>query len=53
MVISNCNSRSRRRLRPGVAYILSLETLEPRLLLSGDGIDIEKFVYVEPVSGGC
>ncbi len=27
-----------------------METLEPRLLLSGDGIDIEKFVYVEPVS---
>jgi len=27
-----------------------METLEPRLLLSGDGIDIEKFVYAEPVS---
>jgi|GEM_PF-3263955 len=25
-----------------------MESLEPRLLLSGDGIDIEKFVYVEP-----
>ena len=25
-----------------------MEPLEPRLLLSGDGIDIEKFVYVEP-----
>ena len=25
-----------------------MESLEPRLLLSGDGIDIEKYVYVEP-----
>jgi len=25
-----------------------MESLEPRVLLSGDGIDIEKFVYVEP-----
>ncbi|MDP6547037.1 MAG: SdrD B-like domain-containing protein, partial [Phycisphaerae bacterium] len=36
------NPRSNSALPPAI-----MEPLEPRLLLSGDGIDVEKFVYVE------
>jgi hypothetical protein len=48
---ANANHTSSSNAHSSAApQIAVMETLEPRLLLSGDGIDIEKFVYVEPVS---